>query len=169
MSSGRQCKYGVPNFVAMVVLVLGGFFEDGARVAMWIVSILIVVWSTVRAGRGDWVMRPGHFAERHGLIIIVALGEVIVALGNAVAEPLNDGESFSGTAVVALAGTGVAAGILWWSYFDRVQPALEHRAEETRLARSRTVRPRRLHVRPRADRRRCDPDRGRSRGSGAPP
>ncbi len=124
-------RYGVPNLVAMVVLIIGGVLDDEARVAMWTASILIVVWSTVRAGGGDWVMRPGHFAERHGLIIIIALGEVIVALGNAVAAPLNGGESFSGTAIIALAGTGVAAGILWWSYFDRVQPALEHRAEET--------------------------------------
>lgn len=76
-------------------------------------------------------MRPAHFAERHALIIIVALGEVIVALGNAVVEPLNEGAGFSATAVVALVASGVLAGILWWAYFDRVQPALEHRAEET--------------------------------------
>ena len=40
-------------------------------------------WSlgTVRAGGSEWLVRPGHFAERHGLILIVALGEVIVALG----------------------------------------------------------------------------------------
>ena len=123
--------YAIPNLVAMVVLIIGGFVEDGARVVLWVVSILIVLWSTKRAGSGDWVMRPGHFAERHGLIIIVALGEVVVALGNAVVEPLNEGGGFSATAVIALAATGVAAGILWWSYFDRVQPALEHRAEET--------------------------------------
>ncbi|MGA9276781.1 low temperature requirement protein A [Ilumatobacter sp.] len=124
-------RYGIPNAVAMVALVVGGFLEDGARAAAWILSILIVVWATIRAGRGQWVIRPGHFAERHALIIIVALGEVIVALGNAVVDPLNAGEGFSSTAVIALVATGVAAAILWWSYFDRVQPALEHRAEET--------------------------------------
>lgn len=124
-------RYAIPNAIAMVVLIVGGFLDDGARVAMWVVSVLIVVVSTVRAGRGHWLIRPGHFAERHGLIIIVALGEVIVALGNAVVEPLNEGEGFSATSVGALVAAGVLAGILWWSYFDRVQPALEHRAEET--------------------------------------
>jgi len=124
-------RYAIPNAVAMAVLVVGGFLDDGARVTAWILSILILVWSTIRAGNGDWVLRPGHFAERHALIIIVALGEVIVALGNAVVEPLNDGEGFDAVAVTALVATGVAAAILWWSYFDRVQPALEHRAEET--------------------------------------
>lgn len=124
-------RYAIPNAIAMVVLIVGGFLDDRARVGMWIVSVLIVVVSTVRAGRGHWLIRPGHFAERHGLIIIVALGEVIVALGNAVVEPLNEGEGFSATSVGALVAAGVLAGILWWSYFDRVQPALEHRAEET--------------------------------------
>ncbi|MGI8793652.1 MAG: low temperature requirement protein A, partial [Acidimicrobiales bacterium] len=84
-------RYAWPNFVAMAVLVLGGFLDEGARVTAWIVSLAIVVWSTIRAGDGDWVLRPGHFAERHGLIIIVALGEVIVALGKAVVDRADGG------------------------------------------------------------------------------
>jgi len=122
-------RYSLPNVAAMVVLVVGGFVDGGARYALWAVAILIVTWSTIRAGNGDWGMRPGHFAERHGLIIIVALGEVIVALGRGVVEPLSDGEGFAASTVIALIATGIAAGILWWSYFDRTQPALEYRAE----------------------------------------
>lgn len=122
--------YFRPNLVAMTVLVIGAFLENELRYAAWILSILIVIGSTLFAVEGEWVLRPGHFAERHGLIIIIALGEVIVALGRAVAEPLSEGGGFSAEIVVALIATGVAAGLLWWSYFDRVQPALEHRAEE---------------------------------------
>lgn len=122
-------RYSIPNMIAMAVLVVGGFVDGTARYVAWIIAVLIVVWTTVHAGKGDWVMRPGHFAERHGLIIIVALGEVIVALGNAVVDPLSEGKGFPATSVIALAATGAAAGLLWWSYFDRVQPALEHRAE----------------------------------------
>ncbi len=121
--------YAIPNFAAMVVLIVGGFLDGTSRIVVWIASLVIVIWSTVRAGEGNWVIRPGHFAERHGLIIIIALGEVIVALGNAVVAPLSDGEGFEARAVVALLFSGMAAGGLWWSYFDRVQPALEHRAE----------------------------------------
>ena len=124
-------RYATPNIVAVVLVVVGGFLEDGARVGCWIASSLVVIYATVRAGNGNWIIRPGHFAERHALIIIVALGEVIVALGNAVAEPLGDGEGFDARAVVALAATGVCAGLFWWAYFDRVQPAFEHRAEQT--------------------------------------
>jgi low temperature requirement protein LtrA len=123
-------RYFRPNLIAMVALVIGGFLQDEWRVGTWILAILIVIWATIKASEGEWLLRPGHFAERHALIIIVALGEVIVALGRAVAQPLSAGEGFSAEIVVALVATGVAAGILWWSYFDRVQPAIEHRAEE---------------------------------------
>lgn len=122
-------RYALPNVAAMIILVGGGFLDGSLRYVAWIGAILIVTWGTIRAGDGDWVMRPGHFAERHGLIIIVALGEVIVALGKAVVDPLSDGQELDATTVLALAATGVAAAVLWWSYFDRVQPALEHRAE----------------------------------------
>ena len=123
-------RYFRPQLAAMIVLVTGAFLEDELRYGAWIFAILIVVWSTVSKTEGDWTLRPGHFAERHALIIIIALGEVIVALGRAVAEPLSEGEGFPSAVVIALVATGVAAGMLWWSYFDRVQPAIEHRAEE---------------------------------------
>jgi low temperature requirement protein LtrA len=123
--------YSAPNIVAMAVIVAGGFIDgDGRRIA-WIVGILVFIAATIQAGGGNWIIRAGHFAERHGLIIIVALGEVIVALGNAVVIPLESDGGFAAESVVALVAAGVFAGLLWWAYFDRVQPAFEHRAEET--------------------------------------
>ncbi len=122
--------YFGPNLVAMVVLIVGAFTEGNSRVALWIISLLIVTAATVRAGHGDWVMRPGHFAERHGLIIIIALGEVIVALGNAVVGQFTDDGGFSASVVLALIAAGVAAGILWWAYFDRFGRAIEYHADE---------------------------------------
>ena len=122
-------RYFVPNAAAVVLIIVGGVLRDEARVIVWIASVAVVIGATIRAGNGSWIVRSGHFAERHGLIIIVALGEVIVALGNAVIEPLSEGGGFERDAVIALVGTGTAAGLLWWAYFDRVQPAFEHRAE----------------------------------------
>ncbi|MEP1122367.1 MAG: low temperature requirement protein A [Ilumatobacter sp.] len=124
-------RYSIPNTIAMITLVAGGIVDGTARYVVWIAAFLVVLWATIKAGQGEWTIRPGHFAERHGLIIIIALGEVIVALGNAVVDPLSEeGGGFAGETVAALAATGIAAGLLWWSYFDRVQPALEHHAEE---------------------------------------
>jgi low temperature requirement protein LtrA len=123
--------YAVPNVVAAAVIVLGGFLDEGARVAAWLVGVAIVLGATIRAGDADWILRAGHFAERHGLIVIVALGEVIVAIGKPLVDSLEEGAGIPGESVVALTASGVFAGLLWWSYFDRPQPALEHRVEET--------------------------------------
>jgi low temperature requirement protein LtrA len=122
-------KYAAPSILAMVIIVAGAFVDGDARIALWVVGLAVFVLATIRAAGGEWLIRPGHFAERHGLIIIIALGEVIVALGNSVRVSLQDTGGFPAVSVVALIAATVLAALLWWSYFDRVQPALEHRAE----------------------------------------
>ncbi len=117
--------------LAGIVLVLAGGFADGAwQISLWIAAIAVLIFNTIDAGGGDWLVRPGHFAERHGLIVIVALGEVLVAIGAPVVETLSEGEPIEGDLVAALTASGLLAGLLWWSYFDRPQPALESRHEE---------------------------------------
>ena len=119
-------QYTIPNVLAMVVLIAGSFLDGSARVIAWTAALLIVLAGTLRAGKGAWIIRPGHFAERHGLIFIIALGEVIVAIGVPVVQSLEQGVGVPGPTVVALVASGAFAGLLWWSYFDRPQPALEH-------------------------------------------
>ncbi|MDH4279430.1 MAG: low temperature requirement protein A [Acidimicrobiia bacterium] len=117
--------------VAGIALVLaGGFADDRWQLALWIAAVAVLILNTLDAGAGDWVVRPGHFAERHGLIVIVALGEVVVAIGAPVVDALAEGEPLDGNLVAALTASGVLAGFLWWSYFDRPLPALEHRHEQ---------------------------------------
>jgi low temperature requirement protein LtrA len=123
--------YAIPTFVALVIFTIGGFLDGRARVTAWILGIVVFIYSLVRAGQAEWIVRPGHFAERHGLIVIVALGEVIVAIGIPVVERLTEGESGIGAMTAsALILSGILAGLLFWSYFDRFAPALEHRSEE---------------------------------------
>jgi low temperature requirement protein LtrA len=122
-------RYSIPNVVGVGVLVFGAFFERDVRIVCWVLAILIVVYGTIRAGDSEWLVRPGHFAERHGLILIVALGEVIVAIGLPVVQALEEGDGISGAALTALMASGTFACLLWWAYFDRVNPALEHRHE----------------------------------------
>ena len=112
------------------MIVIGGFVDDRARVTLWIIAAAIVIAAMVAAGGGEWIVRPGHFAERHGLIVIIALGEVIVAIGVPVVQALEEGVGLPGRTVVALVASGVFAGLLWWGYFDRPGPAIEHRADE---------------------------------------
>ena len=121
--------YGTVSAVAIAVLLVGGFVDGDGRTVVWLVAAAVIVAAMAAAGRGEWIVRSGHFAERHGLIVIIALGEVIVAIGAPVAGTLEEGGGLPGTTVVALAGAGALACLLWWSYFDRLGPGLEHRAE----------------------------------------
>jgi low temperature requirement protein LtrA len=65
-------------------------------------------------GVEGWKLKPEHFAERHGLIMIIALGESIVAIGIGAEAGVGAGE-----VVAAVAGIAVACA-LWWLYFDVV-------------------------------------------------
>lgn len=127
--------YAVPNWVAMAIILVAAFLPDPFRTAGWVLGILVVlVFGMLRAGRQEWLVRAGHFAERHGLIVIIALGEVIVATGLGVAQVVDGGEDGAATlpgaaTLLALVAAGVFAGLLWWSYFDRPLPAWEHGAD----------------------------------------
>lgn len=121
--------YGAPNVAAMMLLVIGGFLDEGPRKVLWVVFVLVILAGMLGARFGDWIVRPGHFAERHGLIVIIALGEVVVAIGISVVDSLNEAEELPTETLLALSAAGVMAGLLWWGYFDRVLPALEHRGE----------------------------------------
>ena len=89
-------------------------------------------------GRGFPRLRvsPAHFAERHGLIVIIALGESIVAIGiGAAGVPLT-----SSIVVAALLGSAVLAA-LWWAYFDVFAVGAQQQlSKATGLARSRLAR-----------------------------
>lgn len=123
-------RYLLLTFPAIVLVLAGGFANDAWQIGLWIAAVAVLVFNTIDAGGGDWLVRSGHFAERHGLIVIIALGEVVVAIGAPVVETLSDGQSLDGNLVAALTASGLLAGILWWSYFDRPLPALERRHEE---------------------------------------
>lgn len=119
-----------PNVVAITVLVIGSFFDGTARLAFWLGTVAIVLWAMIKASDAQWMVRPGHFAERHGLIIIVALGEVIVAIGIPVVAALEKGGSLPPATISALLASGAFAGLLWWAYFDRPGPGLEFGASK---------------------------------------
>jgi low temperature requirement protein LtrA len=135
-------RWITPNVIAIVVLLVGAAVGGTGQIILWILSLAIVLGAMVLAGRGEWLIRTSHMAERHGLIYIVALGEVIVAIGLPVVASLEAGEGVPGRTVAALVASGVFAGLLWWGYFDRVGPALEHRGTEVEgdKARGRYVR-----------------------------
>jgi low temperature requirement protein LtrA len=115
-----------PGFVlGPVLLVIAGFLDGGLQMALWAASLVTSYGVALVLGVKEFQVKAGHFVERHGLIVIVALGESIVAVGvGASGLPLGPGLMLS-----AILGVIVAAG-LWWAYFDMVALAAERRLEK---------------------------------------
>jgi len=94
-------------------LILVAAFAGGTlRISLWGLALVLDAAGPYLFGADGWKLVPGHFAERHGAIVIIALGESIVAIGVGAREKIN-----TPIAVAALLGMAVAA-TLWWAYFD---------------------------------------------------
>jgi low temperature requirement protein LtrA len=107
----------VPGMVTAPLLILAaGFVPEGPlRGVLWLLAIAVDFLSPVIAGSGGWKVDPAHFTERHGLIIIIALGESLVALGVSAA-----GEEIDAGVITAAALGVIVVSALWWLYFDVV-------------------------------------------------
>jgi low temperature requirement protein LtrA len=96
------------------VLLLAGFLHGRERVAAWMIALAVDYAGPAVIGhmRG-WRVSPDHFSERHALIVIIALGESIIAIG------VGAGGLEVDLGVVTAAGLGiVVVSALWWLYFD---------------------------------------------------
>ena len=106
--------------IAAFVALAGGFADGDNRAYFWLASLAIDVVGTLTVARAEWRVSPSHFAERFALIVIIALGESIVAIGLGTANLERD---WTFAAAVVIAFAGVAA--LWWAYFDFTATAAE--------------------------------------------
>ena len=104
----------VSTAVAVTLLAVASLFDGLAQGALWALAIFLDMAGPYFFGSEGWKLVPGHFAERHGLIVIIALGESIVAIGIGAAGAFD-----FGIGVVAVLGMALAAA-LWWIYFDVV-------------------------------------------------
>jgi low temperature requirement protein LtrA len=112
----RQSTIGLAGSTAIgVTLLVGASFLDGLEQgAVWALALSLDMAGPYFFGTEGWRLMPAHFAERHGLIIIIALGESIVAIGVGANAHLS-----LGIAAAAVLGIGLAAA-MWWIYFDVV-------------------------------------------------
>ncbi|HET6642468.1 MAG TPA: low temperature requirement protein A [Gaiellaceae bacterium] len=127
----RQSVLGLAGGTALGVgLLVAAAFTDGwEQGALWALALLLDVGEPFLFGSEGWKLVPGHFAERHGLIIIIALGESIVAIGVGASGGVDAG-------VVAAATLGVAvAAAMWWLYFDVVALVAERRLSRAAVGR----------------------------------
>jgi low temperature requirement protein LtrA len=118
------------------LIVAAGFVQGGLRAMLWLAGLAVALLWPLLSGMSGWRVQPGHFVERHGLIVIIAIGESLIAIG------LGARGSGLGTGVIVAAVLGlVVVASFWLAYFDffqiRGQQILADRtgAQRTALAR----------------------------------
>src|SRR4051812_2302300 len=104
----------VSTAIAVGILALASLFDGLPQGALWALAIFLDMAGPYFFGIEGWKLVPGHFAERHGLIVIIAFAEGISASGVGASGALDLG---IGTAAVLGIFLAVA---LWWTYFDVV-------------------------------------------------
>jgi low temperature requirement protein LtrA len=113
------------------LLFVAAFTGGALQLGLWGLALVLDMGGPYLFGADGWKLVPGHFAERHGLIVLIALGESIVALGVGAKVVLDAG-------IVAAAVLGVVvAAALWWVYFDVTAIVAERRLSGTEEGRER--------------------------------
>jgi low temperature requirement protein LtrA len=122
--------------VAPALLIVAGLLDGGARTGLWIVALVIDYGTPYVRDVSGFRVAAEHFAERFGLVVIIALGESIVAIG----AGLEGGALTAGVIVAAVGGLAIAAA-QWWAYFDVVSIAATRKLREAEgIARNRLAR-----------------------------
>jgi low temperature requirement protein LtrA len=112
------------TLTAAVSIIAAGVVGGTGRWILWTVAVAVILLPSFRAPPG-FDIAPGHFVERHGLVVIVALGESVVAVGIGASEHALT----AGLVAVAVLGLGLTAG-LWWTYFGEGEDERALRAME---------------------------------------
>jgi low temperature requirement protein LtrA len=119
----------VPTLAGAALLIAGALLGGGLQI-FFFAGALAVDWGGVylTSREGNWrIHSTPHWTERHGLFIILSIGESVVAIGvGAAGQPIS-------TPLLAAGVLGIATALcLWWLYFDVLSRAAEHRLRDAR-------------------------------------
>lgn len=125
--------FGAISIAGLIAVLIGGLAGGIAQYWFWGLAIFLdVLAATIGANSEGWNLHPRHFAERHGLFVIIALGETLIVAASAVAE-----ESWDQSLLLISALAVCITSALWWLYFYRIKDRLEHAmARQTGAAQS---------------------------------
>ena len=116
--------------IGTTLLVAAAATDDRTQALLWLTALVIDCGGPLVSGADGWKLHPEHFAERHGLIVLIALGESVVAVGAGVRP--GEGGRVDGAVLMAGAVAMALVVALWWLYFDVVALAAARRLEQAR-------------------------------------
>ncbi|MEZ6016308.1 MAG: low temperature requirement protein A [Planctomycetota bacterium] len=124
------CRFTGASLLGLCAVLAGGMLGGAAQYWCWGLAVALDVLAALIGGRAEgWNLFPEHFVERHGLFVIIALGESMIVAANGVARGGWDND------VLVVASLAVATTCaLWWTYFVRAKPALAHAMEHRQFA-----------------------------------
>jgi len=121
------------SIVGSTLIAVAGFVHGGLKPVLWLIALAVGFFAPLVARPSGWRLHPAHFVERHGLIVIIAIGESLVAIGLGVRHGGLGAEEI----VAAVLGFAVAASF-WLAYFDfftiRAQQLLADRSGLQQIA-----------------------------------
>jgi low temperature requirement protein LtrA len=133
---GAILRIAPSALVGAALIIVAGFVDGRLKPVLWLAALAVGYFAPLLGGVRGWRVQPAHFIERHGLIVIIAIGESLIAIG--LGE--RDSGLSSGVIVAAVLGFAVATSF-WLAYFDffpiRARRLLTDRSgiERTALAR----------------------------------
>jgi len=114
--------FAIRSSLPIALALVGGFVDSPARAWIWLAAVVLDIVAAGRSGNNEgWDVSPGHFAERHGLFVIIALGESLIVAGQSVLSTESSALLFG----VALGAVTVIC-LMWWLYFGWWQSGMEH-------------------------------------------
>jgi low temperature requirement protein LtrA len=119
----------VSTAIAVGIIAVASTTDGNLQIALWALALVLDMAGPFFFGTDGWKLVPEHFAERHGLILIIALGESIVAIGVGAEYGVT-----WGIAAAAVLGMALAAA-MWWVYFDIVALVSARRLSEAKEGR----------------------------------
>jgi low temperature requirement protein LtrA len=118
--------FAVQSVLGLLAVLLGAFFSAPVRLGFWLAAMLLDIGAGYFAGNQQpTAVRPLHFAERHGLIVIIALGESMIAAARGLSLDTLSDAAVGGIAVLITC-------LLWWTYFGWIKGLFERKLVSVR-------------------------------------
>ncbi len=114
--------FALLSIAGLISALMGGILGGAAQYWLWGLTILLDIVAAGIGGRNShWNLHVTHFTERHGLFIIIALGETLIVAASAAAS-----EPWEGKLVIVSALAVGITSVMWWHYFYRLKDKMEH-------------------------------------------